>query len=99
VGSETSDPLNEPIKEEAMQIDDNWTMSEGTEELDVAQVDWCLGVDTGQLAAAADESHNRTIAELHESLTVWLAERAPDEIAGLLWNWLRESIYQRMAGC
>jgi hypothetical protein len=46
VGSETSDPLNEPIKEEAMQIDDNWTMSEGTEELDVAQVDWCLGVDT-----------------------------------------------------
>jgi hypothetical protein len=45
VGSETADPLNEPINEEAMQIDDNWTMSEGTEELDGAQVDWCLGVE------------------------------------------------------
>jgi hypothetical protein len=32
-------------------------------------------------------------------LTIWLAERAPDKIVDLLWNWLRESIYQSMAGC
>jgi hypothetical protein len=81
---------NEPIKEEPMQIDDSWTTTEGTEELDVAQVDWCLGVDTRQLAAAAAESHNRTIDELHESLTIWLAEQAPDKVADLLSDWLRE---------
>jgi hypothetical protein len=37
-------------------------------------------------AAAAAESHNRTIGELHESLTIWLTERAPDKIADLLWK-------------
>jgi hypothetical protein len=73
-----------------MQIDDSWTTTEGTGELDVARVDWCLGVETRQLAAAAAESHNRTIDELHESLTSWLAERAPDKIADLLSDWLRE---------
>jgi hypothetical protein len=65
-------------------------MTEGTEELDVARVDWCLDVDTRKLAAAAAESHNPTIDELHESLTIWSAERAPDKVADLLSEWLRE---------
>jgi hypothetical protein len=73
-----------------MQIDDSWTTTEGTEELDVARVDRCLGLDTRQLAAAAAESHNCTIDELPESLTIWLAERAPDKVADLLSEWLRE---------
>jgi hypothetical protein len=73
-----------------MQIDHSWTTTEGTEVLDVARIDWCLGVDTRQLAAAAAESHNRTIDELHESLTIWLAERAPDKVADLLSDWLCE---------